>query len=206
MPLFTIQKRYKYYFSCCIFLYMCVFFLVLINPRALFSHALIYICTSFLCAFFLCAFFQCVFFFRSPVFRYHFCHVLVATLSALCTLRPCSHPQDCANANQGPRPNHRLVTEAPCLCKCKVTARLWHWEFYSYLVRASVRQQQLSYGWNASNSTYSFMYLWARTAGGHSLEERKETVAGVHVKNPISLTTLGEPITTPVTLKRQNQK
>ena len=28
MPLFTIQQRYKYYFSCCIFLYKCVFILV----------------------------------------------------------------------------------------------------------------------------------------------------------------------------------
>ena len=81
MSLFTIQQRYKYYFSCCIFQYMCVFFLVRIYPSALFSlcaffrvrffpsalfsHALIYICVFFRCAFFLCAFFQCAFF-RSP--------------------------------------------------------------------------------------------------------------------------------------------
>ena len=49
MHLFTIQQRYKYYFSCCIFLYTCVFififFLVRIYPSELFlmrlyTHAL----------------------------------------------------------------------------------------------------------------------------------------------------------------------
>ena len=83
MPLFTIQQRYKYHFSCCIFLpvhvrffflvriypsalfSVCAFFLVRFFPSALFSHALIYICAFFRCAFILCAIFQCAFF-RSP--------------------------------------------------------------------------------------------------------------------------------------------
>ena len=47
MSLFTIQQRYKYYFSCCIFLYMCAFFLVRIDPSALFS-----LCASFRVRFF----------------------------------------------------------------------------------------------------------------------------------------------------------
>ena len=43
MHLFTIQQRYKYYFSCCIScLYICVFFLVRIYPSVLFS-----VCASF---------------------------------------------------------------------------------------------------------------------------------------------------------------
>ena len=80
MPLFTIQQRYKYYFSCYIFLYMCVFFQVRIYHSAFFSCALFTVCASFrvrffyaliyLCAFFRWAFFLCVFsqcaFFRSP--------------------------------------------------------------------------------------------------------------------------------------------
>ena len=82
VSLFTIQQRHKYYFPCCIFLYMCVFFLMRIYPSALFflvrffpsalfSYALIYICAFFRCAFFLCAFFQCAFFW-SPYEPYLF--------------------------------------------------------------------------------------------------------------------------------------
>ena len=52
MPSFTIQQRYKYYFSCCIFLYMYVFFLVRIYPSALLSE----------CAFFSCAYIHMRFF------------------------------------------------------------------------------------------------------------------------------------------------
>ena len=58
MPLFTIQQRYKYYFSCCIFLYMCAFFLLLVFLSALFSHALIYICAFFPVRFFPMCFFK----------------------------------------------------------------------------------------------------------------------------------------------------
>ena len=68
MSLFTIKQRYKYYFSCCIFLYMCVFFLVRIYPSALLSECAFFSCAYiyifmrlFRCAFFLCAFFQCAF-------------------------------------------------------------------------------------------------------------------------------------------------
>ena len=42
MPLFTIQQRYKHYFSCCISLNMCVFFAVRIYHSALFSSALFF--------------------------------------------------------------------------------------------------------------------------------------------------------------------
>ena len=52
VSLFTIQQRYKYYFSCCISLYMCVFLLMRIYPSALFS----------LCAFFPCAYIHMRFF------------------------------------------------------------------------------------------------------------------------------------------------
>ena len=65
MPLFTIQQRYKYYISCCIFLCMFVSFLVRIFPTELLSE-----CAFFSCAFFRCAFFHMCFFsvhfFRPP--------------------------------------------------------------------------------------------------------------------------------------------
>ena len=82
MPSFTIQQRYKYYFSRCIFLYVCVFFffLVRIYPSVLLSECVFFSCAYihmrffpvrffFLCsfiqyAFFWCAFFLCVFFFQ----------------------------------------------------------------------------------------------------------------------------------------------
>ena len=75
MPLFTIQQRYKYYFSCCIFLVHVRFFLVRIYPSTLLSK----------CAFFSCAYIQMRFFsgvlfsyvlfssalfFRSPLYAY----------------------------------------------------------------------------------------------------------------------------------------
>ena len=42
-------------------------------------------------------------------------------------------------------PSNRQVTEAACLCKCKVTGRLWHWEYYRFLDRARVRHGQPHY-------------------------------------------------------------
>ena len=83
-----------------------------------------------------------------------------------------SLPTPQASVNRGPRPNHRQVTEAPCLCKCKVTGRQQHWGFYRYFVGVSARQQSHPYGRSVSNS--SSMSLSARTAGGHSLEERRQ--------------------------------
>ena len=43
-----------------------------------------------------------------------------------------------ASVNGGPRPNHRQVTEALCLCKCKVTGRQQHWGFYRYLLESAL--------------------------------------------------------------------
>ena len=40
-------------------------------------------------------------------------------------------PGLCQVVNRGPRPNHRQVTKAPCLCKCKVTGRQQHLESWS---------------------------------------------------------------------------
>ena len=69
-------------------------------------------------------------------------------------------------------PNHRQVTEAQCLCKCKIPGRLWHWGFYRYLVRGSVRHQPHPYGRSVC-STSSSMSLSTRTVGGHSQEGKK---------------------------------
>ena len=44
------------------------------------------------------------------------------------------------------------------------------------------------------------------TAGGHSHEGRKKTVAGVHLNNLITMNTVGEPIPISVNIKGQNQK
>ena len=49
-------------FSCCIFLYMCVFFLVRIYPSVLHSECAFFSCAYIHMRFFLCAFFQCAFF------------------------------------------------------------------------------------------------------------------------------------------------
>ena len=73
----------------------------------------------------------------------------------------------------GPCPNHRQVTEAPCLCKCKVTGRQQHWGFSRYFVGVSARQQPLPYGRSVGNT--SSMSLSARTAGGHSLEKKGDS-------------------------------
>ena len=75
-----------------------------------------------------------------------------------------------ASVNHNTRQNHRQVTEAPCLCKCKVTGRLWHWGFYRYSVRASDRQHSHPYG---GVSGALALCLLARTAGGHSLEKER---------------------------------
>ena len=81
------------------------------------------------------------------------------------------HPRP-LSTDRGPRPNHRQVTEAPCLCKCKVTGRQQHWGFYRYFVGVSGRQRPHPYGRSVSN--ISSISLSARTAGGHSLEERRQ--------------------------------
>ena len=62
MPLFTIQQRYKYYISCCIFLYMCVFFLVRIYPSALLSECVFFLMRLYTYAFFPVRFFPMRFF------------------------------------------------------------------------------------------------------------------------------------------------
>ena len=79
-------------------------------------------------------------------------------------------PQPQASVNRGPCPNHRPVTEAPCVCNCKVTGHQQHWVFNRYFVGVSARQQPHPYGRSVGNT--GSMSLSARTAGGHSLEER----------------------------------
>ena len=64
-------------------------------------------------------------------------------------------------------------TEAPCLCKCKVTGRQQHWGFSRYFVGVSARQQPHPYGRSVGNA--SSMSLSARTAGGHSLEKKGDS-------------------------------
>ena len=49
--------------------------------------------------------------------------------------RSLSSPQ--ASVKGSPRSNHRQVTRAPCLSKCKVMGRQQHRGFYRYFVRAS---------------------------------------------------------------------
>ena len=66
IPMFTIQQRYKYYFLCCIILYMCVFILVRIYPSALFF--LFCVCALFT----VCAFFQVRFFLMRLYIHMHF--------------------------------------------------------------------------------------------------------------------------------------
>ena len=92
IPMFTIQQRYKYYFLCCIILYMCVFILVRIYPSAFFfyfvcvrflPYALLSKCAFFSCAYiYICAFFRCAFFLC--VFPVHFFPVtLIINIIAL---------------------------------------------------------------------------------------------------------------------------
>ena len=72
---------------------------------------------------------------------------------------------------------------------------------YTHSVKASLQ---------VSVRKTSSMSLSVRSAGGHSHEGRKETVAGVNPKKksyyPFYPGSQGEPISTPVTLKGQNQK
>ena len=77
MPLFTIQQRFKYYFSCCIFLYMCVFFLVRIYPSALLSE-----CAFFLMLLCTYALFSCALFFYVCFFPVRFFPVTVTNTHA----------------------------------------------------------------------------------------------------------------------------
>ena len=71
IPLFTIQQRYKYYFSCCIFLYMCVFFL----RSADLSYCISFRTRFFLMRLYTYAFFpMCLFFFGHPMKDRMHCH------------------------------------------------------------------------------------------------------------------------------------
>ena len=55
-----------------------------------------------------------------------------------------------ASVNRCPRQNHRQVTEASCLCKYKVTERLWHWRFFLYLELALASNSTLTGGVSAT--------------------------------------------------------
>ena len=89
-----------------------------------------------------------------------------------------SPPQE--SVNHGPCQNHRQVTKAPCLCKCKVKGTsLALGILQLYLNGASTHQHHSSLltlrpcGWNVSST--SSMSFSARTAGvNHSHERKKE--------------------------------
>ena len=63
------------------------------------------------------------------------------------------HPRP-LSTDRGPRPNHRQVTKAPCLCKCKVTGSQWHWGSYRYLVGVSARLQPHPYEMSVTLAPY----------------------------------------------------
>ena len=78
-----------------------------------------------------------------------------------------------ASVNRGPCPNHRQVTETQCLCKCKVTERLWNWGFYRYLRPVHTSEQS-----SPSSDQNSQAELAAASTRGNNVRRTVSTACG----------------------------
>ena len=99
-----------------------------------------------------------------------------------------------ASVNRGPGLNHRQHIEAPCLRKHHTLSPFCrsHRSPATLPLREKFQQFRL--------------HISLGTDSRDPLSRRKDTVGGVHPKNPIALTILGEHIPTSATITGQNKK